>query len=315
VAATLFVRNLAFSCQEADLRAFFASAGEAVEIRFGEGADGRPRGFAHVEFRDAAAAAAAAALSGGLLLDREVRCEAASAPVGGGAGRPPAAGEAAAGCWFCLSTGKDTHLVVSVAGETYMALDKGALSDRHVLLLPVEHAPSTTALPLSAAAELWRYQAALRQLAAPDALICFERHLALRSKGGNHAHLNCLPLPAAAAAQAQAAFESAAAAAGVTFAHLPPCPDPEAAARQLAAAVPMGAEYFCATLADGARLVHVHGGAGRLGLQFGREVLAGLLGDASRADWRNCVLDEAGEEARAGAFRTAFAAVDPFAEG
>ena len=29
----------------------------------------------------------------------------------------------------------------------------------------------------------------------PRELVVFERHLALRSKGGNHCHMNCVPVP------------------------------------------------------------------------------------------------------------------------
>ena len=46
--------------------------------------------------------------------------------------------------------------------ESYVALDKGAISGQHVLLLPIEHFPSTLCLPASAAAELERYAEALR---------------------------------------------------------------------------------------------------------------------------------------------------------
>ena len=38
--------------------------------------------------------------------------------------------------------------------ECYVVLDKGAITDTHALVLPVEHYPSTLALPPSAAAEL-----------------------------------------------------------------------------------------------------------------------------------------------------------------
>jgi hypothetical protein len=71
--ATVFVRNLAFGASDDDIRAFFAPAGEVVEVRIGVGADGRPRGFAHVEFRTKDMADAAANLNGQKLMDRAIK--------------------------------------------------------------------------------------------------------------------------------------------------------------------------------------------------------------------------------------------------
>jgi diadenosine tetraphosphate (Ap4A) HIT family hydrolase len=315
--ATIFVRNLAFGASDDDIRAFFAPCGDVVEVRIGVGADGRPRGFAHVEFRTRDMADAAAGLNGTKLMDREVRVEPATERMERPARAPRVAapGEPAPGCWFCLSNGKDTQLLVSIAAETYVALDKGALTPQHVLLIPVEHYPSSAALPLSAAEELWRYSSALRRCFAAALggaqLVCFERHLALRGKGGNHAHINCVPLPAAAASNAKAAFEAAAQKAGFAFAALPPLADAAAAQTQLAAAVG-GAEYFCVTLPDGERLVHALAQGERMNMQFGREVLAELLGTPDKADWRNCTIDATGEEQRAAKFKELFAKHDPF---
>jgi hypothetical protein len=38
-----------------------------------------------------------------------------------------------------------------------VALDKGAITDQHVLVLPVEHYPSTQAAPASTTEELQRW--------------------------------------------------------------------------------------------------------------------------------------------------------------
>jgi hypothetical protein len=40
--------------------------------------------------------------------------------------------------------------------------------------------------------------------------------------------------------------------------------------------------------------------------------MAELLGTPEKADWRNCTLDTAGEEARAASFKELFAPFDPF---
>lgn len=323
--ATVFVRNIPYAADEDALRGLFGSCGDIVEVHFGVGPDGRPKGFCHIEFRTAEAAQAAIALSGSRLMDREVRVEQAASVPGGGPPKqarqamPPvvAPGEAAPGCWFCLSNGKDIHLVASIAEHVYLALDKGPLCAHHVLLVPVEHYAATASMPPPAAEELWRYRAALHECFAStlagSQLLTFERHLALRNKGGNHAHVNCVPLAPAAAAGALAAFTEAAQTAGFAFVLLPPAPSAADAARQLANVVPYGAEYLCITLPDGTRLVHPIGPGERLSMQFGREVCAKLLGTPDTADWRNCVADQPREEERVTAFKALFTAHDPFA--
>lgn len=62
-------------------------------------------------------------------------------------------------CWFCLGTvlsskcftcivragspSSDKALIVSVGNESYLAVDKGPISDDHVLIIPTNHYPNT----------------------------------------------------------------------------------------------------------------------------------------------------------------------------
>ena len=48
---TIFVGNLSFKCDSDDLKKFFASCGSVVDARIAQ-ADGKSRGFGHVEFTD-----------------------------------------------------------------------------------------------------------------------------------------------------------------------------------------------------------------------------------------------------------------------
>ncbi len=63
--------------------------------------------------------------------------------------------------------------------ESYVALDKGPISGRHVLVLPIEHFPSTLCLSPSAFAEVERYLAALRSCFAAQARACRLASLAM----------------------------------------------------------------------------------------------------------------------------------------
>jgi diadenosine tetraphosphate (Ap4A) HIT family hydrolase len=93
-------------------------------------------------------------------------------------------------CWFCLSSPDvATHLVVSVGEQCYCALAKGPIMQGHVLLLPVEHYPSTVSLPGDTLIEMQKYKQALRTTyeSQGNTIIAFERYIQLRA--GTHAHL------------------------------------------------------------------------------------------------------------------------------
>ena len=117
--------------------------------------------------------------------------------------------------------------MASIAGESFVSMDNGGLVADHCQVVPVEHTPSFASLSPSAAAEVWSYIACVRKMlndggggsndtvdanhcAAPRDLVVFERHLALRSKGGNHVHMNCVPVPREKANKARKIFEQAA---------------------------------------------------------------------------------------------------------
>jgi len=85
--SVVFVGNVSYQCTEEDLRAFFAGCGPIKSVRVAMGDDGRPKGFAHVEFESAAAAAQAVALSGRELVERQVRVDFAEQKGGSRGGR------------------------------------------------------------------------------------------------------------------------------------------------------------------------------------------------------------------------------------
>ncbi|KAJ6740585.1 EUKARYOTIC TRANSLATION INITIATION FACTOR 4B/4H [Salix purpurea] len=72
---TLFVGNLSFQVERADVENFFKGAGEVADVRFALDADQRFRGFGHVEFTTAEAAQKALKLNGTTFLGRDVRLD------------------------------------------------------------------------------------------------------------------------------------------------------------------------------------------------------------------------------------------------
>jgi hypothetical protein len=185
----------------------------------------------------------------------------------------------------------------------------------HTLLLPIAHPPCSLMMSAEEAAELGRYVDALRRCfeARGASLLLFERYMA--SGTFEHMHLQAVPLPSQLAPGARAAFEAHGKKLGIRFEVLPP-------GESIASRMANGPEpFFAATLPSGEILLHKHAtNPRRHPLQFGREVVAGILGNPSRADWKLCLPKPApGErastaelEARgANDFKEAFARYDP----
>lgn len=70
--------------------------------------------------------------------------------------------------------------------------------------------------------------------------------------------------------------------------------------------------FFRVDLPDGRMMVHLlRQGSAPFNLQFGRGVLATLLGWPERVDWKACAQTEEEERADAQAFKKALAPLDP----
>ena len=78
----IFVGNVSYQCTEEALRAFFAPCGSINAIRLARGDDGRPKGFAHVEFEDSNQAQQAVQMTGKELAGRSVRVDFATGKRG-----------------------------------------------------------------------------------------------------------------------------------------------------------------------------------------------------------------------------------------
>jgi len=328
----IFARNVPFAATEEDIIAFFSQAGQVIDVvRRTSNQTGKLNSFCHVQFASEEDKNKACQLHGSVFMGRTLTVEPANfeekrtiadgGEDGGGGDNDKvkkqrvqkhAAAEPNPNCWFCLSNPKaDTHLVVSIGEECYLAVDKGAITDKHILILPVEHYPCTLAAPLGAMGEMARYMSALKSCYAGSGLqfLGFERYMALRKSGGNHCHINCIGIPTAAASKARETFEKLAAQHGFEFQHLPKAATDDDGRQQLHQAVGEG-EYFVALLPDGSRLVHQIQYGERHPLTFGREVLAQLVGQPERAEWKTCAVGEEEEVARCEAFKAAFSKYD-----
>lgn len=212
-------------------------------------------------------------------------------------------------CWFCLSSPNvESHLIITVGENLYCALAKGPLVDDHVLLVPVEHSPSTLSLPPDCQRELYRYQSSLRMYSKTQRkeFIFFE----LISKRGTHANLQAVPIPQTKVSSVKNIFNLAAKKLGFEFEMIKG--DGTTEARELLKSKFDGKSgFFYVELHDGTILGHTIDENENFPVQFGREVLAGLLKMPDRADWRNCKLGKDEEVKVVEDFKSRFKNFDP----
>jgi RNA recognition motif-containing protein len=83
---TVFVGNLSFQSTKESLEAHFSKCGAIKDVRIAMGQDGRPRGFAHVEFETSEAAQMALKEADAEVDGRAIRVNLAGSPPAGGRG-------------------------------------------------------------------------------------------------------------------------------------------------------------------------------------------------------------------------------------
>ncbi|KAK9863158.1 hypothetical protein WJX84_000744 [Apatococcus fuscideae] len=302
---TVFIRNLPFKATQQDVASFFAACGAITDIRRGLDSQDRLQGHALVQFESVEAAQRAIQMDGQEMMGRAQFIQPSDANQKDREPPPD--------CWFCLgSPAADQKLIISIGEEMYMAMDKGAISNTHVLLLPIDHVASTLELRPAQYAELDRFLSALREYFKSQGLVlvAFERFLRLTKSGGNHAHVNIIGVPARMGATAQQRFESMASQHGFSFKPVAAGLEGEGCRNGLKDMVGDG-EFFSVLLPDGSRLLHPIPRSEKHPISFGREVLAHLLGEPTRADWKKCGLDSNKELEQTNHFRENFQRFDP----
>ncbi|MCJ1317375.1 hypothetical protein MMC15_002698 [Xylographa vitiligo] len=245
-------------------------------------------------------------------------------------------------CFFCLSNPSlATHLITSIATDTYLTTAKGPLSSpstypslpfpAHILLIPLTHAPTLAAIPDAATyIEMQRYRSALHSMLVAKAgvelgAVTWE----VSRADGIHIHWQFLPVSVDLIRKGlvEAAFKVEAE--NEKY--------PLFQAREIGDGRGERGDYFRVWIwrpgekneAQPCKEENGHGSdmpatsAGieislvlplsaslRFDLQFGRRVMAKLLGLEKRANWRDCVQEEAEEVADAEAFKKAFRGFD-----
>jgi len=231
-------------------------------------------------------------------------------------------------CFFCLSNPNiATQLITSIGDSAYLTTAKGPLSTpttfpelgfpSHMLIIPLEHAPTLHAIQDADAkrdtvAEMHRYKGALQTLVAARTAESAESDKLgavtweVSRAGGIHVHWQFMPVRRnlIESGLVEAAFKV------------------EAENEQYPLFEVSGVSTDVATEGECFRVVIWSGdteekvlvlpldSSFRFDLQFGRRVLAKLLGLEARSHWQDCGQSEAEEAAEAEAFKAAFKAYD-----
>jgi hypothetical protein len=242
--------------------------------------------------------------------------------------QPPSPDE----CFFCLSNPNlATHLVASIGDESYVTIAKGPLTTSytnaesginfpaHILIIPLTHSPTLAFMPDEESRtktydEMKRYKKAIQTMVASHSSSKLGTVTYEISRGnGVHAHWQLLPMPSTTIKKGlvEAAFRVEAENLSYpTFEVRDPGIGREDGDffRAWIWAPPSGDDVSgegttkCLTLPLN--------GSVRFDLQFGRRVLAKLLGLEKRIQWRDCSQTEEEEKRDVEAFKKAFKGLD-----
>ncbi|ORY80048.1 CwfJ C-terminus 1-domain-containing protein-like protein [Protomyces lactucae-debilis] len=204
-------------------------------------------------------------------------------------------------CFFCLSNPTlARHLLVSIGDHgSYMALPKGAMTPNHVLVVPVSHVPTIKSLDEAreeVEGEMLRYTEALDKFYATIGSIAVVFELARST--GVHIHWQVIPIDPLKCDEIMAAFRVQG------EANSTPLREESSGSE--------ADDFFRVTVPSrNITLTAPLQASARFDLQFGRRVIANVMGVPKRAHWKDCIRTDAQEASDADAFKRAFKEFDP----
>lgn len=229
-------------------------------------------------------------------------------------------------CWFCLASPTcEKHLIVAVYDECYIAMPKGAVNDFHALIIPVEHGGEGALVNRKLAPEMESVKSKLRlhaRTALKKDLFVFER--CIQTKGGYHTHVQLIPVDADSGPTIQSKMLEMALKSGFQLKEITSdlclnALEDDWSNGYFYAEIPLpggGDEFRRFIYRAGGDESNVNGGGshhgrGTVPLQFGREVLAEVLGNDDVGHWKACVVSKEKEEELTAEFRKSLSNVSP----
>jgi hypothetical protein len=232
-------------------------------------------------------------------------------------------------CFFCLSFKKlEKHLILSIGEEAYLAAAKGPLPQKdtfpslncsaHILIVPLVHTPTLSSIPddeskKATESEMKRYMDALVTLCQSRdmGLVCWR----LERSTLVHAHWQAIPFPQPITAQLvreafivegendgfKSAFSNQTEAQFVS---------PADVEEHLSVFIAPPPQKESSESTSPTSIILPLSVGQRFDAQFGRRVMAKLLGLDGRANWKSCSQSFEEEVADAQSFKTAFKKFD-----
>lgn len=209
-----------------------------------------------------------------------------------------------------LNADVESHMILAVLGESYLALAKGGLVDDHLLLIPVSHHSSSRSI------ELLSDSGALYRSIDADIAVVMKEVEGLQMESGSyvvlfevfqggdpnaplarlaHMHTNLVPLKAALIEGVQKAFEDMALEQGLEIqSELPKSPF---------------WPYCRVKVRDGPWLIYTppQGGKVMFDITIGRRVMAKIMGKEELINWKDCVKSQNDETDLANKLRKLYA--------
>lgn len=203
------------------------------------------------------------------------------------------------GCWFCLSNPDiEKHLIVSIGQEAYMALAKGGISPNHVLVIPIEHVSSVFTSYKKLELEAVKYKKAIVDCFKNETVVFWERSMVGTPHGSkHHAHLQAIPIPKSKSEDIVKVIEEIASEDGLEIV-------------ELKRNVKVNFPYVQIDVPSIANILVKSDKRGSGLLQFGRKLVATLLQQPDKEDWKNCTASKEEEIAMADQFKRQFAQYD-----
>lgn len=238
-------------------------------------------------------------------------------------------------CWFCLASPTcEKHLIVNLADYCYVTMPKGPVNKNHTLIVPINHSGSENTDDTKnkhiigalldpdprVVKEIENIKENIRMHAntvLKKDLFVFER--AIPTKGGYHAHINCIPIERGLGKKIRSTMLSMAASKSKHYNgfEMREIQNPDIKTTTILRNDDDLDGYFYAEIFEGSdvkRFLYKVNAEDKstktVPLEFGRAVLASVVNDPNLASWKGCVLEKAIEEEYTAQYRQSYEGFD-----
>ncbi|KAK9479784.1 CwfJ C-terminus 1-domain-containing protein-like protein [Lipomyces japonicus] len=216
-------------------------------------------------------------------------------------------------CFFCLANPQlAQHFIVSIGEDSYVTTAKGPLPKSnsnsldcpaHVIIIPLSHGPTISSIEdeesrIKTRKEMTKYKERISEMLAKHGYSAIA--LEISRYNGIHFHVQIIPVPSDKLDKVKPEFEKASQINGYKLEE-----------REDSSEIADAEEDFFKVYLPGGKVLYILlSNDMRFDLQFGRKVLANVLGFPDRFDWKKCVQTEQEEVNDAERFKTLFSEFD-----